>query len=795
MIYPSNIEKKIGFDIIKEELKTYCQTERGLELVENLSFLDDVEEINRLTSLTEEFMYILEHINSFPQSNFLNIQREIDKLKVEGYYLSEEELYNVLLFSRTVIGITSFFAATEPEEFPQLKSLFQDFYMDKRLPQKIGWVISDKGTLKNDASPELQRIRKDIIDAGSKLRNKVNRLLTSYKEKGFIDEEHLNTIRNGRHVIPVKSEFKRQIPGLIHDESSTGQTTFLEPSAIFDANNEVIELQLEEKREIKRILMEISREVSAHLMELIQALSILGEIDFIRSKAKLSNRLGSVKPKLSSKKEFQIQKAFHPLLLLQTKDKSTVVPLSVQLNADKRILIISGPNAGGKSVCLKTSGLLIYMLQCGLPVPVDPSSTFGTFKQIFVDIGDDQSIENDLSTYSSHLTNMKHFLFYANKNTLFLIDEFGTGTDPEYGGAIAESVLEKLHEAGAYGIVTTHYSNLKKLGEIMPSVENGAMLFDDLELKPLYQLSIGQPGNSYAMEIAEKIGLEKSVIQRAESLLGKDRLDYDKALKELGKEKSQIIKEKNEILGNRSALEKNIADYKELKGYFETEKKKILKKAHEEAQAIIDQANKSVERTIADIKKSEGDKKKISESRKALTETKQKSEAIVKKVQKEIVPKQNRAIQEGDMVTINGEGAPGKVVKLDNGKADLLFGSLKVTAKLERLVLSSAPKEKKKKSSSTGSNVQSHILERGSQLNRELDIRGKRVHEVLEELDILIDDAIISSTKELRIIHGKGNGILRDAVRNHLKGYKQITAMRDEHVDFGGSGVTVVVLD
>jgi DNA mismatch repair protein MutS2 len=602
-------------------------------------------------------------------------------------------------------------------------------------------------------------------------------------------------------VIPIAAEHKRKIKGFVHDESQTGQTVFIEPAEVFDANNEIRELEYEERREIYRILLALTDQIRPHLDDLKKAVNFLAQIDFIRAKAKLAVQLDAVMPKLHERPFVNWTNARHPLLHLSfTKQGKTVVPLGVRLDEKARILIISGPNAGGKSVALKTIGLVQYMLQCGLLVPMADYSDMGVFQNLYIDIGDEQSLENDLSTYSSHLTSMKQFLIGANKRTLFLIDEFGTGTEPGLGGAIAESILEDLNKSGAYGVINTHYTNLKVFADKTPGLVNGAMRFDGEHLEPLYQLEIGRPGSSFAFEIAQKIGLPKGVIDRAKEKLGSQQVNFEKLLKELDIEK-RVFSEKNlEISINQRKLAQQLAEYTALKTRLDNEQKQIVNDAKQKAKALVQQANQRIENTIREIKENKAEREATKQVRHELEQFEQKElkpeTLVVEKPQQaeEEFETDNGAITVGSYVRIASQNAIGEVLSLRGKDAEIRIGDLKSTVKLNRLekvskkTFKAATETKDDRPRSQGVDMN----EKMQNFSFNLDIRGKRGEEALGEVDRFFDDALMLGYPELRIVHGKGDGILRTLVRNHLRGYKQVARMEDEHADRGGAGVTIV---
>src|SRR5690606_37796270 len=687
------------------------------------------------------------------------------------------------------------------EKFPQLKSFAHNVQVDSNLLSELDRVIDERGQVRSEASPELARIRKRLLAEQSSVRTRLDQIFRSAKANGWVGDDVSLTIRNGRMVIPVSAEFKRKLKGFIHDASSTGQTVFIEPAEIFESNNEIRELEYEEKREINRILVALTDVLRPHVPDLLRAVNFLAVIDFLRAKALFAQQINAINPKFVERPTLDWRSAKNPILFLNfQKQGKQVIPLNIALQDKTRILIISGPNAGGKSVALKTVGLIQYMYQCGLLIPVNEESTIGLFKNILIDIGDEQSLENDLSTYSSHLTNMKVFLKKADKQTLFLIDEFGTGTEPGLGGAIAEAILEKLAVSGALGVINTHYTNLKLFAGKTPGLLNGAMRFDAQHLQPLYELEMGKPGSSFAFEIATKIGLPQEVIKNAKQKLGTQQVNFEKLIKELDIERAVFPEKNTELAIKERKLSQQLAEYTALKNRLENEEKKIKNQAKEEAKKMIADANQLIENTIRQIK----EKKDEKEATKILrTELQQFSAENLKKEiisepaeTKEKVEYESGPITEGSYVKLNGQTALGQVLNIRGKEADVRIGALKSTIKLNRLEKISAKTYKAATQETLTENYRPPVdlNEKMLQFSFNLDIRGKRGEEALVELDQFLNNALMLGYNELRIVHGKGDGILRTLVRNHLKKYKEVTGMTDEHADRGGAGVTIVKL-
>jgi len=822
MLYPQNIEIKLGFDKIRERLDELCVSTLGRNFVEKVRFSDNYDLIQKMIRQVDEMKNILQfEPTAFPSQNYLDVNYQLSKASIEGAFLTEEEFFNVKLSLRTIQECLRFFDKKEPEEFPQLRELVGSAFMERnkdeenvkqvQAPQlairalldSLDKIIDDRGKLKDNASSELQAIRKRMQIQENDLRKTLDRILKNARANGWISDDFSLTLRGGRMVIPIAAEHKRKIKGFVHDESDTGKTVFLEPTEVLEANNEIRELESAEKREIVRVLMELTNQMRPHIPVLRKAYTFLGIIDFIRAKARLAIEVNGIAPLSINSQVVDWKNAVHPLLFLSFKKQGKMVkPLTITLNTENRILLISGPNAGGKSVTLKTLGLLQFMYQCGLLVPMAEHSTIGIFRNLFIDIGDEQSLENDLSTYSSHLTNMKYFLLNSDRKTLFLIDEFGTGTEPSLGGAIAESILEDLNKSGAYGAINTHYTNLKTFADKTEGITNGAMRYDAEHLEPMYELEIGKPGSSFAIEIAYKIGLPKSIIDKSKQKIGNHQVSFEKLLKELEIER-KIFADKNiENTTKQRKLDQLLEQYSSLKTYLDNEKKTILNTAKLQAKELVKNANQKIEATIKDIREQGADKLATREIRQELQDFQDglKVEKLAiqnkPKEEKEIVEKDVIEVIEGEitvgsLVRIKGQEALGEVIGMRGKDAEVAIGDLKTTVKLNRLEKISR-KEFKQKTSSKTKVVGVDMNDKMMNFSFNLDLRGKRGDEALMEVDKFMNDALMLGQDELRIIHGKGDGILRTLIRNHLRGYNQVRKTQDEHADRGGAGVTLV---
>ncbi|NVK48842.1 MAG: Smr/MutS family protein [Cyclobacteriaceae bacterium] len=792
MLYPKNLEQKINFQKIKDLIKEECTSSLGKGFVEKVSFSADIKLVQKLLDQTSEFKEILISGESFPSSNFTDLNLYLEKAKLEGTFLDEEEFHEIKLALQTLQGCLNFFAKNG-EEYPALSQLLgMVMEVDLSLLKEINRIIDEKGKIKSNASKELQLIRGQIIYEESRLRKVMERIFKEARAKGLTVEDAGITIRSGRMVIPVAAENKRKIRGFIHDESATGQTVFMEPEEALDINNEIRDLEYMERREIIRILTELTNQVRPSIPALRKATSFLGLIDFIRAKAKFAIKTDSNKPQLFKEQQIAWTKARHPLLELALKAQDRkIVPLDIQLTKNERLLVISGPNAGGKSVTLKTVALLQYMLQCGLLIPVHPDSKCSLFKNFFIDIGDEQNLENDLSTYSSHLMSMRYFTDFADKKTIIFIDEFGTGTEPQFGGAIAEAVLLELNRKGVFGVITTHYGNLKQTADKNPGLVNGAMRYDVDHLAPLYQLQIGKPGSSFALEIASKIGIRKEILNYAKSQIGDERVRYDRLLTQLENEKNQYNQLVKEVKEKEHLLKTRLQEYNQLKETLEQAKKRVIQDAKVEAKRLLDETNKKIEKTIRIIKEEKANKEKTKEARKVLEQFKQE----VKPEKLELEPQYKTIggeIKVGDWVRVKDNGAIAEVLSLKNKEVEISIGDLKSMVKISRLEKVSRSEARKKTHSKSSAAYQTH--QKIMDFSPNLDLRGKRGEEVLPLIQNFIDEAYMLGVKELRIVHGKGDGILRDITRNLLRTMQNIQKIQDEHADRGGAGVTLVSL-
>ncbi len=797
MQYPKNIEVKLGFDEIRNLLMTLCQSTLGTHYVQRMKFGTDSEVIAKFIGQTQEFKQIIEGDNSFPQSNYLDVTASLERAKVEGVFLSEEELHDISISLTTIVKCLDFLLKFQ-DEFPLLHALAKGIDLENDLSKEIDLRIDEKGQLRNNATPELSKIRHNMHNEQSKLRKQINSALKNFIGQGLAREDANITLRGGRMVIPILAEHKRKIQGFIHDESSTGQLVYIEPAAVLEVNNAIKDLEYQEKREIVRILMELTDRIRPQLPSLKIAYQFLGMMDFIRAKARLAIKINAVMPEISNQKTIEWKEARHPLLFIaHQKLQKPIVPLNIYLDRGQRIIVISGPNAGGKSVCLKTVGLIQYMFQSGMLIPVQEGSSIGIFKNLMIDIGDEQSIENDLSTYSSHLTNMKNFLKNSDRDTLFLIDEFGTGTDPNFGGIIAEVILDKLNQQQAYGVINTHYGNLKQFAENEAGIVNGAMRFDMQRLEPLYLLEIGKPGSSFALEIAYKIGLSHQLINEVKEKLGEDKVNFDKMLSRIERDKQYYDEKRAEIKRKDKELKQLVQRYDRLHDELESQKKIILNKAKEEAGQLLSDTNQRIEATIKSIKEHKADKTITKEVRENL-------EVLKKKVKTEkIKPKQEKlevvggVIEVGCFVKIKDQTTIGEVLALKGKDAEIRIGSLTSKVKLNRLERISSRSYRsldRADSPSTTPSKTFDVTSKNLHFSSNIDVRGKRTEEAIVEVDNLIDGAILMGAAELTIIHGKGDGILREMIRKHLRTYPQVKNIHDEHADRGGAGITIFEL-
>lgn len=800
MVYPHHFEEKIGFDEIKEMIREKCISQMGKHYVNRIRFSSNINLIIKLLKQVSEFKMILDSGEYFPSQDYFDLREEFTRLKTPGTYIENEALFDLKTSLRTISNILSFFSKTDEDDYPELKLLVDEVESPSSLLPVIENIIDDKGEIKNTASEKLSEIRKQLGAKEKQVFRETKKAFEQAKKSGWIPADAEITIRNGRSVIPLKAAEKRAIGGFIHDESASGQTVFVEPSGSFEINNQIRELENEERREIIRILVQFTDNLRPYIFTLTGAYRFLGLMDFIRAKALFSKKINADQPVVCEAKNLQLSQAVHPLLYLaHISDIKEIIPLDLELNLEDRILVISGPNAGGKSVCLKTIGLLQYMMQCGLQVPCSPDSKIPVFQNLFIDIGDEQSLENDLSTYSSHLLNMKYFLRNANENTLFLIDEFGTGTEPQLGGSIAEATLEILNKKTAFGIVTTHYSNLKLIAQKTPGLINGAMLFDSKAMQPLYQLKIGNPGSSFAFEIAKKIGFPNYVLNKARKKSGSKHLSFDSQLQQMEIEKISFEKKQKEVAATDEYLSEMVDKYRNLMAEIKNEKKKIIQNAKEEALNIISESNKAVEKTIKDIKEAGAEKNKTKKIRRELEKRKEsiKAEAEVKvevEAKAVMMVDDNAGIRIGDFVRIKNTDIIGELIEIKSSEAVLNVNDIHLKTTLNKLVKTNQRPLSKVafRSKNRSRSIINEINEKAANFNLSIDLRGKRVDEVIPILQKYIDEAILLSVSEVSILHGKGDGILRPAIREYLQTIDEIKAFDDAPIDRGGAGITKV---
>ncbi len=786
MIYPNNAAEKLGFLEIKELIKSYCLSSMGQQMVDKIQVMINYDHINKFLHQTSEFKNILLNDSPLPIQNFFDIKSLAEKARIEGTYLTEDEFFKVSMSLGTVFSVIRYFTEREGL-YPNLEALFEHLPIEKSIINKIETIIDPKGKIKSNASSALQDITSGIVKAGQEARKKVDQIFKNAQNSGWTADGNL-TVRDGRLCIPVSAENKRKIKGFIHDESASGQTVYLEPEEVFQLNNVIRDLEFEQRREIIKLLIALTNELRPYVPLLLSYHGLLTKLDFVRAKALFAISIDGAMPQLIKEAEIDLINARHPLLVLNfKKEQQTVVPLNIRIEENQRVIVVSGPNAGGKSVCMKTVGLLQIMVQAGLLIPADEHSKVGMFKQIFADIGDDQSIESDLSTYSAHLSKMKNFMEMANSKTLILIDEFGTGTDPQFGGPIAEAVLEELNHKKVRGVVTTHYSNLKTFANATPGLENASMLFNNQEMQPLYILSLGKPGSSYAFEIAQKIGLSSKVLQSARNKISDYQKKVDTLLIDLERDKKELIDTRISLEKKESGLKAMLSENEQLKSYLEENRKSILKDAKIEAQSIIKNANKLIENTISEIRENNADKQQTQKLRQNLEQELKRNEVQERKAVK---PQEISELKKGDWVKLSDSETIGQVMEIARDNVILAMGDLRSVVKLKRVEKISnklVPKEIRK-------SYAHDLTENFSTFSTELDLRGKRGDEAIYDIERYLDRAVMMGLNSLKIVHGKGDGILRKLIREYLRKYPQVDRLEDEHADRGGDGITYVYL-
>lgn len=848
MIYPDTFEEKIGFSTVREMLSQSCLCELGRERVEEMKFSSEYDEIRRRVRETSEMVRILQE-EDFPDRNFFDVRDALKRIRIERTFLDEKDMFDLQRSLQAIIDISSFLNRAGDEEssddnsnrkyfYPALQRLSSEVAVYPHVVKRIGQIIDQYGNIKDTASPELGRIRRELAATAGSISRSLQAMLKNAKSEGLVDKDAAPTVRDGRLVIPVAPAMKRKVKGIVHDESDSGRTVYIEPAEVVEANNRVRELESEERREIIRILMDFTATIRPEADEMLRSYSFLADVDFVRAKAKFAITTSSVEPSIENKPGLDWSMAMHPLLQMSlARQGKKVVPLEMTLNTRQRILLISGPNAGGKSVCLKTVGLLQYMMQCGMLVPMSEGSRMGVFGDIFLDIGDEQSIEDDLSTYSSHLLNMKITMKRCGGTSLILIDEFGSGTEPQIGGAMAEAVLKRFNAKRAFGVITTHYQNLKHFAEENEGVVNGAMLYDRKLMRPLFELRIGNPGSSFAVEIARKIGIPEDVIADASDIVGREYINADKYLQDIVRDKRYWEGKRQTIRQREKHMEETIERYQTEIEDLQKSRKDILRKAKEEVEQLMQEANARIENTIRSIKEAQAEKEKTRQARQELTDFRESMEALANKELEEKIArkmeklkeKQNRkkekkagngkengpsaqalaeqqarkeaerlaAIVPGCNVRIKGQTSVGEVMEVNGKNAIIAFGSIKTTVKLDRLERTNAqPKQADVSAKSTFISVQTQdsMYEKKLHFKQDIDVRGMRGDEALQAVTYFIDDAILVGMSRVRILHGTGTGILRTLIRQYLETVPGVRHFADEHIQFGGAGITVVDL-
>ena len=896
MIYPDNFERKIGFDEIRTLLRERCLCQLGRDKVDELAFSDDAAEVQERLLQVREFRQLMEKATDFPLQYFFDVRQAVTRIRMANTHFEEDELFDLRRSLETIANIVKYLlsgerleAGGEKEEVSErsaLARLAQDVPVFPAVIRRIDSIIDKYGRIKDGATMTLAGIRHELQKTESSISRTLYTILHAAQRDGLVDKDAAPTVRDGRLMIPVSPSVKRRISGIVHDESATGKTVFIEPTEVVEANNRIRELEAEERREIIRILTVFSDEVRPHVDEILASYQFLGTIDLIHAKASLADLTKAVEPTVQEQPHIDWIQAVHPLLALSlAKQEKKVVPLDIRLEAHPRplpkggeadslqdgktaektterpslgegmgvgcLLIISGPNAGGKSVCLKTVGLLQYMLQCGLSVPMSERSTCGIFQKLMIDIGDEQSIEDDLSTYSSHLMNMKMMIRHADEHTLLLIDEFGGGTEPMIGGAIAEAVLKQFWQKKAFGVITTHYQNLKHFADGHEGVVNGAMLYDRNEMRALFQLSIGQPGSSFAIEIARKTGLPEEVINDASDIVGREYIQSDKYLQDIVRDKRYWEGKRQTIHQHEKRLEVRGEKLEASIEEIEQERKAILRRAKEQAEELLASANKKIENAIREIREQQAEKEATRRIREEMEQFKQEVEGIDARQNDELIERKMRQIEErkkrkeerrkahpqplpkggeassaedigaatspsrgkqegalgvGSTVRIKGLTSIGVIEKIDGKQAVIVFGSMRTKMRLDRLEPAKEPVKEQTKAeernaqivgsyATLGSGTRAAIDSRKANFHQDLDVRGMRGDEAIQAVTYFIDDAILVGMSRVRILHGTGTGILRQLIRQYLATVPNVAHYRDEHVQFGGAGITVVDIE
>lgn len=799
MIFPKHFEQKIEFDKVKHLIKGHCVGMHAKEIIDNLQFSCKLDEIMESASQTNEFCMICREENdAFPVEGYFDTRTYLKRIATEGTYLTESELFELYRSLLTIKRIVQFFSVKTEEEYPFLKKKCTEVDAFPQVSRYIDDILDKFGRIKDHASEALAQIRRQKIQLTASVSKLMATIIRQAQQDGYLDKDVTPSLRDGRLVIPIAPAFKRKLGGIVHDESATGKTVYVEPGAVVEANNQIRELEAEEKREVIKILTACSDFMRPYLPDLEQSMLFLAEMDSLRARALFAIRIGAILPQCVGKPMIAWESATHPLLYLSLREQAKeIVPLDISLSQERRILLISGPNAGGKSVCLKTVGLLQYMWQCGLLVPMLPQSTMGIFEHIFIDIGDEQSLENDLSTYSSHLSNMKYFLRHGNERTLLLIDEFGSGTEPQIGGAIAQAELGCFNEQKCFGVINTHYTNLKHFASQTPGLVNGAMLYDRHEMRALYQLSIGNPGSSFAIEIARKIGLPERVIDKASQIVGSEHIDYDKNLQDIVRDKRYWESKRQQVKLKEKKINEADKTLQEQLQNIERQRKEIIRQAKNEAKQLLSDANATIEKTIKDIKEAKADKEKtkairqkIEQEKKALLEEKKSKQTIQKQAKTaEAILSVGDAVTYGDNV--------GEIIEIKGKKAVVAMGLMRLNVALSELTKASRKQVRQQEQRSqtpVWSKGDNTLREHQLKFKTQIDVRGMRADEALQTIMYYIDDAIMMGVSSVRILHGTGTGALKQTIRQYLYSVPQVRSAKDEHVQLGGAGITVVEL-
>ena len=852
-LYPHNFEFKIGFSSIREELLGYCSSALGQSIIQNIEATNDYALIVKSLSEVREMINLISSASVLPSLQLVDCRQLLHELRPGGSFLEEEALVDLRHMLISLHDLHKFFTETSTEGdrqdeslsyvYPSLSKLYFDAPTFLKIEQALTSLLDAEGKIKDTASKELRRIRQELRECERSLSGMLARIVSNARKEGWIDLDVQPAMRDGRLVIPVQPQHKRRIKGIVHDESATGKTVYIEPVEMVEANNRIRELEGEERREIIRILIEIANKLRPNITHLLRAYELLAYTDAILAKARWARTYEAISPAIVDSPHLEWYSARHPLLMHSLKAQGReVIPLDIKLTEDEgRLLIISGPNAGGKSVCLKTVGLLQYMIQCGLPIPIGETSTVGIFNHFFIDIGDEQSLEDDLSTYSSHLKNMKHFDRYSDDKTLILIDEFGGGTEPTIGGAIAQALLHRFNESRAYGVITTHYQNLKNFAEDTDGLINGAMLYDRHEMRPLFKLSIGRPGSSFAIEIARKIGLPEDVIAEASEIVGSEYIDMDKFLQDIIRDKRYWETKRQSIRKEERTLQEAAARYTIEAEETEKQRRAILAEARQEARKIVDEANGRIERTIKEIREAEAEREITLGIRQSLkvyqeeleeeividTKAREKAQREVEKLLRRRERKQkgeksgqseaevaqhfrvatklakreeqkDTTFKVGDYVRLDGQKTVASIINLNAKDATIALGMIKMTVTLDKLrpvsdkEVTRVQSQQKSSSSSSSRSVIDQIHDKRLHFKQDIDLRGMRVGEGVEAVRYYIDDAIQLGISRVRILHGTGTGALKQAIREYLKTVRGVKRVADEHVDFGGAGITIV---